>query len=369
MSQDNATNSAPNKLTQAIEKKGLLLADGATGTNLFAMGLQTGDSPELWNVDHPDRIRALYRNFVDAGSDLILTNTFGGTSFRLGLHDAATRVTELNQRAAELAREVVAESGRDVLIAGSMGPTGEILEPNGPLSIEEAAKGFREQALALVEGGVDLLWIETISAREEIIAAMQATEDLGVPVAFTVSIDTNGRTMMGLTANDVININHDLVKKADAVGTNCGVGASEVVAAISNLSNAASSSPGKVPLIAKANCGVPEYVDGEIVYNGTPEIMAAYTAMAADAGATIIGGCCGTTPEHIRAMRKVIDEYTPGEAPGLEEIVTRLGEVSKGATAQLQGDLSVQGGSASGRGARRSSRKSGRKPDSKQAAG
>ena len=346
-----------NRLLQAIESKGILLADGATGTNLFAMGLETGDSPELWNTDHPDRIRALYRNFVEAGSDIILTNTFGGTQYRLGLHDAADRVQELNKRAAELAREVIKESGRDVLVAGSMGPTGEILEPNGPLSIDDAAAAFREQAEALREGGADVLWIETISAREEITAAMQATEGLGLPVVFTVSIDTNGRTMMGLTANDVVDINTALENNACAVGTNCGIGAAEVVAAISNLSSASEKSEKRVPLVAKANCGVPEYIDGKIVYNGTPEIMASYAAMAADAGASIIGGCCGTTPDHIRAMREVIDNYKPGKAPNLGDIVNSLGEVSKGATAQMQGDLSLEGGSATGRGARRSRRK------------
>lgn len=350
-------NTTTNKLLQAIESKGVLLADGATGTNLFAMGLETGDSPELWNTDHPDRIRTLYRNFVNAGSDIILTNTFGGTRYRLGLHDAANRVNELNKRAAELAREVVAESGREVLVAGSMGPTGEILQPNGPLSIDEAAEGFREQAEALREGGVDVLWIETISAREEITAAMQATEGLGLPVVFTVSIDTNGRTMMGLTANDVIEINAALENNACAVGTNCGIGAAEVVAAISNLAKASGESTTKVPLVAKANCGVPEYIDGKIVYNGTPEIMASYAALAINAGASIIGGCCGTTPDHIRAMRDVIDNHKPRQAPNLGDIVASLGEVSKGATAQMQGDLSLEGGSATGRGARRSRRK------------
>ena len=346
-----------NKLLQAIESKGILLADGATGTNLFAMGLETGDSPELWNTDHPDRIRTLYRNFVEAGSDIILTNTFGGTRYRLGLHDAAGRVSELNKRAAELAREVVQASGRDVLVAGSMGPTGEILQPNGPLSIADAATAFREQAEALRDGGVDVLWIETISAREEITAAMQATEGLGLPVVFTVSIDTNGRTMMGLTANDVIEINTALENNACAVGTNCGVGAAEVVAAIANLTKASGNTQKNVPLVAKANCGVPEYIDGKIVYNGTPEIMASYAELAANAGASIIGGCCGTTPDHIRAMREVIDNYKPGRAPRLGDIVGSLGEVSKGATAQMQGDLSLEGGSATGRGARRSRRK------------
>lgn len=351
------TSGKDNPLTQAIAQKGVLLADGATGTNLFAMGLQTGDSPELWNVDHPDRVRKLYANFIEAGSDLILTNTFGGTRYRLGLHDAAGRVAELNQRAAELACDEVKKSGRDVLVAGSMGPTGEILQPNGPLSSEDAMQGFREQAEALVAGGVDVLWVETMSAREEIVAAMQACSDLPVPVVFTVSIDTNGRTMMGITAHDVIELNSSLAVPADAVGTNCGVGAAEVLAAVNNLSTARTSCTHEVPIVAKANCGVPEYIDGEIVYNGTPEIMASYARLAADAGASIIGGCCGTTPDHLRAMRAALDTRTPATAPNLGEIIASLGEVSKGATAQMQGDLSVAAGSASGRGARRTRRR------------
>jgi len=346
-----------NKLQEAIASKGVLLADGATGTNLFAMGLQTGDSPELWNTDHPDRIRKLYRDFINAGSDLILTNSFGGTHFRLGLHNAADRVAELNTNAAKLACEVVRECGRDVLVAGSMGPTGEILQPNGPLSIDEAAAGFLEQAKALYEGGADVLWVETMSAREEIIAATQACAEVPLPVVYTVSIDTNGRTMMGLTAHDVVEINSQLEAPAQAIGTNCGVGAAEVVAAISNLAVARTAFDTNVPLVAKANCGIPEYVDGEIMYNGTPQIMANYAQMAADAGATIIGGCCGTTPVHLKAMRDALDQRTTAKAPDLGEIIGALGEVSKGATAQMQGDLSVAAGSATGRGSRRSKRR------------
>lgn len=348
---------ANNALSQALSKKGVLLADGATGTNLFAMGLQTGDSPELWNTDHPDRIRKLYRDFVEAGSDLILTNTFGGTRYRLGLHDASDRVHELNFNAAQLAREIVDASDRDVLVAGSIGPTGEILEPSGPLTIAEAAIAFREQAEALHEGGADILWIETMSSREEIDAALQACADVPLPTVFTVSIDTNGRTMMGITANDVMEINANHASPAQAVGTNCGVGASEVVAAVANLATAREAVSPTVPLVAKANCGVPEYIDGKIVYNGTPEIMAAYACMAADAGASIVGGCCGTTPAHVKAMRESLDNRQPGNCPDLGTIVNTLGEVSKGATAQMEGDLSVAAGSASGRGTRRSRRK------------
>lgn len=346
-----------NKLSDRLKESKILLADGATGTNLFAMGLETGDSPELWNTDHPDRITKLHQSFVDAGSDIILTNSFGGTHYRLALHNAGHRVTELNTNAAEIARNVADKASRNVLVAGSIGPTGEILAPNGEVSIDDAAAAFHEQALALKAGGADIMWIETISSTEEIEAAVRGVSSVGLPVVYTVSIDTNGRTMMGLTAADTISISTGLNTPITAIGTNCGIGASEVVAAIKNLKTAKDSLGVNPALVAKANCGIPEYINGEIVYNGTPELMALYATMAANAGASIIGGCCGTSPEHVKAMRDAIDQWTPGADPTLEQITNELGEVTQGARAQLDGDLSVAGGSASGRGTRSSSRR------------
>ncbi len=334
----------------------ILLADGATGTNLFAAGLQTGDPPELWNIDFPDRIRALHQSFVDAGSDIVLTNSFGGTHYRLKLHDSQDRVAELNQAAARLAREVADGSARQVLVAGSMGPTGEILAPTGSVSIADAQAAFAEQAEALAAGGADLLWIETVSSTEEITAAVQGAATVGLPIVYTVSIDTNGRTMMGLTAADTVRLSTELEPEIAALGTNCGVGAAEVVAAVRNLVTAAESLAINPLIVAKANCGIPEFVDGKIVYNGTPELMARYVALAADAGARIIGGCCGTSPTHVRAMREALDAWEPGPAPEADRIVAELGELSQGALAQMQGDLSLAGGSTSGRGSRRSRR-------------
>ncbi len=345
------------KFQDRLDQNIPLLADGATGTNLFEMGLQTGDSPELWNIDQPEKISALYQSFIDAGSDIILTNSFGGTHYRLALHKAGDRVDELNQAAAKLARSCADNAKRDVLVAGSMGPTGEILEPNGPVSIAQAREAFSEQAAALKAGGVDILWIETISSAEEIEAAVLAAAEHDLPIVYTVSIDTNGRTMMGLTAADTINCSTGLNTPISAIGTNCGVGAAEVVAAIKNLSTAADKLDARPALVAKANCGIPEWVDGSIEYNGTPELMAEYARLAIDAGANIIGGCCGTTPAHLRSMRDAIDAHTAQPSPSLETIEAALGEVSVGAKAQLDGDLTVQGGSASGRGARKSRRK------------
>jgi len=281
----------------------------------------------------------------------------------LALHKAGHRVAELNKRAAEIAVEVVSSASKKVLIAGSIGPTGEILAPNGPVSIDDAAAAFNEQAQALKAGGADIMWIETISSAEEIEAAVRGVADVGLPIVFTVSIDTNGRTMMGLTAADAIRISTSLNTPVTAVGTNCGIGASEVVAAIKNLSTAKSAQGASAALVAKANCGIPEYIDGKIVYNGTPELMALYATMAANAGASIVGGCCGTSPLHVKAMRDAIDNWAPAPTPTLDDITSQLGEVSQGAKAQLDGDLSVAGGSASGRGTRTSRRR--RKPPDK----
>ena len=346
------------KLSALLKTRGTLLADGATGTNLFAVGLQTGDAPELWNLDHSDRISNLHRSFVEAGSDIILTNSFGGTHYRLALHKAGHRVKELNIAAAKLARAEADAADRTVLVAGSMGPTGEILEPNGPVSILQAKQAFTEQAEALAEGGVDILWIETISSAEEIEAAVLGAAEVGLPIVYTVSIDTNGRTMMGLTPAEALKISMSLNKPITAMGSNCGVGASEVVAAICNLATAANSLDVKPALVAKANCGIPEYVDGKIVYSGTPELMADYAVLAVNAGATIIGGCCGTTATHIRSMRHALDNWQPGgEVPDVETITRVLGELSQGARAQMGGDLSIAGGSTSGRGSRTSRRR------------
>jgi len=346
-----------NILHERLKTQSYLLADGATGTSLFSMGLQTGDSPEFWNADHPDRVSTHYRSFIDAGSDIVLSNSFGGTSYRLKLHNGESRVAELNERATALLRAEVDKSGRDVIVAGDMGPTGEILEPTGTVTIDEAAASFAEQAKALADGGADILWIETLSSIEEAQAAYKGASTTNLPIVICMSVDTNGRTMMGVTPADIIATSSTMTPGLTACGTNCGVGASEVVAAVLNMTQSVSD-PSELPLlVAKANCGIPEYIDGKIVYNGTPELMARYAQLAFNAGANIIGGCCGTTPEHIRAMKTALDGYTKESAPTIDQIVSELGQVSVGATAQLNGDMSVAGGSASGGGKRKSRRK------------
>ncbi|MFT4634471.1 MAG: methionine synthase I (cobalamin-dependent) [Arenicella sp.] len=333
-----------NKLFKLLEKKAVLLLDGATGTNLFAMGLQSGDSPEFWNVNHPDRVAKHYRSFIDAGSDVVLTNTFGGTAYRLKLHHGQDRVAELNIAAARILSDEVEKSGREIVIAGSMGPTGEILEPAGSVSVELAQAAFEEQALALKEGGVDVLWIETISSIEESHAAIRGASVAGLPIILTLSIDTNGRTMMGVTAADLVNLQKELKVPLMAFGTNCGVGAAEVIAAIMNMSMTAEENGITPVLVAKGNCGIPEWVSGKISYSGTPELMATYAKIAIDSGARIIGGCCGTTPSHVASMRAAIDEHTKGPTPAIEDVIAILGSVTAGAQAQLKGDQTVEGG-------------------------
>ncbi len=310
-----------NALSNLLETVDVILADGATGTNLFNMGLQSGDAPELWNVDAPDKIRALYQGSVDAGSDLFLTNTFGGTAARLKLHDAQNRVAELNRIGAELGREVADKAGHPIIVAGSVGPTGEIMEPVGSLSHTEAVEMFHEQAEALKAGGADVLWLETISAPEEFRAAAEAFALADMPWCGTMSFDTAGRTMMGVTSSDLAMIVETLPNPPVAFGANCGTGASDILRTV--LGFAAQGN--ERPLISKGNAGIPKYVDGHIHYDGTPELMGQYAAMARDAGATIIGGCCGTMPAHLRKMREALDNSPRGERPTLDQIVSALG--------------------------------------------
>ncbi len=326
-----------NTFTRLLESHEVLLADGATGTNLFELGLQSGDAPELWNAEFPERIRQHYRAFIDAGSDLVLTNTFGGNSSRLALHKAEGQVRELNVAAVHLLKQEIEDSGRDVAIAGSMGPTGDILEPSGPRTISDATEIFSEQAHALADGGADVLWLETLSSREECLAAVTGAAETGLPVVMTMSFDTNGRTMMGLTPEDVLLMQADLPCKLHAWGGNCGLGASEIIAALLNARVANHADKNPPPFVAKANCGIPQYEDGKIVYSGTPELMARYTELAIDAGARIVGGCCGTTPGHIAAMREIIDNHKRGTQPSAEHIVNELGELTDGTWALING--------------------------------
>ncbi|MGR3594101.1 MAG: betaine--homocysteine S-methyltransferase [Limimaricola soesokkakensis] len=311
-------------LTRLLETRDWLLADGATGTNLFNMGLSSGDAPELWNTDQPEKIRKLYSMAVEAGSDLFLTNSFGGNASRLKLHQAQDRVFELNKAAAELGREVADKAGRPVIVAGSVGPTGDIMAPMGSLTHELAVEMFHEQAEGLKAGGADVLWVETISAGEEFRAAAEAFAKADMPWCGTMSFDTAGRTMMGLTSADMVKMVGKIPNTPVAFGANCGTGASDLMRTVLGFTAAGA----EQPIIAKGNAGIPKYQDGHIHYDGTPELMADYACLARDAGATIIGGCCGTMPDHLRAMREALETRPLGERPTLETIVEKLGGFS-----------------------------------------
>ena len=314
----------PNALTQLLETRDWLLADGATGTTLFNMGLQSGDSPELWNDRHPDRIAALYQGAVDAGSDIFLTNSFGGTAVRLKLHNAQKRVRELNRTAADIARNIADKTDRALVVAGSIGPTGEIMQPMGQLTYANAVEMFHEQAEGLKDGGVDVLWVETISDRDEFRAATSAAQLADMPWCGTMSFDTSGRTMMGVTSHDFAKLVENLDHKPIGYGANCGVGASDLLRTVLGFA----AQGGKRPIIAKGNAGIPKYVDGHIHYDGNPALMADYAVLARDSGARIIGGCCGTTAEHLMAMRAALETTAATERPTLEQISETLGAFS-----------------------------------------
>lgn len=308
-----------------------LLADGATGTNYFGMGLGPGEPPEMWNVDHPDRVVALHDAFIAAGADIILTNTFGCNRYRLQLHGAADRAYEIARRAAELGCRSADAAERPVLVAGSIGPTGELLEPLGTLTEEAATEAFAEQAAGLRDGGAGIAWIETKSAREEMRAAARAAIEVGLPYAVTGSFDTAGRTMMGLAPAELASVFEGLPAAPVAIGANCGVGASDLLVAIQQIR------PSQGVVIAKSNCGIPQFHGAEVVYSGDPALMAKYAALAVDSGARIIGGCCGTSPDHLAEMKRALDAHVPSAPPSIEDIVATVGPLTNqvaGATAE-----------------------------------
>ncbi len=291
-----------NLLESLLASYEYLLADGAMGTTLMAMGLEQGAPPEGWNLSYPERVRAVHRGYIEVGSQIILTNSFGGNRFRLGLHGLQDRVAELNRAAAELARVEADAAPHPVVVAGSMGPSGELLEPLGTLTFEEARDGFAEQAAALTEGGVDVLWIETMSDLQEVRAAVEGARSASdLPVVTTMTFDTRGHTMMGVSPVQALEALREL--QVLALGANCGTGPDEIEPVIEAMHAA----DPNVVLVAKPNAGIPELVKGELVYSGTPEVMARYAVRVRGLGARIIGACCGSTPEHLRAMAEALE--------------------------------------------------------------
>ena len=296
-----------NKLLELLQSESVLLLDGAMGTELFARGLVAGGSPEAWNVEAPERVQDVHKAYVDAGSNIILTNSFGGTRYRLKLHDLQDRVVELNRAAAQNARAAADAADHAVLVAGSMGPTGELLVPMGNMTYDECREAFAEQARGLVEGGVDILWVETMSDLDEVKAAVEGARSVApdLPICATMSYDTRGRTMMGVTGAQMVQQLAAL--GLTAVGANCGNNLIDTEAALAEMHAAAPD----MLLIAKANAGMPRYEGDKLIYDGTPDVMAAYADRVRGNGISLIGGCCGSGPAHIRMMRQVLDGAIP----------------------------------------------------------
>jgi len=282
------------RFKERLSQERILIADGATGTMLQAAGLPPGVSPECWNLERPEAIRALHQAYVEAGADLILSNTFGGSRLRLGKAGLGGRVRKINLAAVKLARDV---AGEKVLVLGDIGPTGRMLKPLGDLAIEEARTSFAEQAATLADGGVDAIIIETMSDLKEALAAVEgAKQATSLPILVSMSFDTHGRTMMGVKPEEAA------VKLwglgVDVIGANCGRSLTETLEAIRKMRDAVP----KATLMAKPNAGLPHEKNGESIYDVTPDVMAEYALRFADLGVKIFGGCCGSTPEHIRAI-------------------------------------------------------------------
>jgi 5-methyltetrahydrofolate--homocysteine methyltransferase len=309
-----------NRIAEALAARGRLVADGGMGTSLFEMGLEAGATAELWNVEHPDLVEKVHAGFIDAGADIILTNTFGGTRVRLDADGLGDRVAELNEAGVAVARRAAARAPREVLVAGSVGPTGELFEPLGTLTHDRGVQLFSEQVGALAAAGVDAIWIETLSSTEELAAAVEAASRTGLPIVSTMSFDTHGRTMMGLPPAELAAWWQRSGLTPTAIGANCGVGPADVVIAVDDLRAA----DPDVPIVAKANCGVPQMIDGTLWYPAAADDMSAYAELALDAGARIVGACCGSVPAHIAQVRAVVDRYRPRDGLDRDEVSRRL---------------------------------------------
>lgn len=284
----------------ALKDHAPLLADGATGTMLQRVGLSIGEAPERWNIENPSAIRDLSAQYVAGGSDLIYTNTFGGSRVclkRCGLED---KFETLNCAAVRLAREAITASGRQVLLLGSIGPTGELLEPYGDFSPGVASKSFAEQAAVLAAAGVDALVCETFTDLNEALLAVGSARATNLPTLASMTFDKSGHTLMGVTPEQAV------VQLGDAgavvVGANCSVGPEVVERTI----RAMKAVRPDIPLLAKPNAGLPQVLDGKAVYTVPPEAMAEFATRMKSQGVAIIGGCCGSTPQHIRAMHDAL---------------------------------------------------------------
>jgi 5-methyltetrahydrofolate--homocysteine methyltransferase len=291
-------------LISFLEQSPFVLGDGAMGTMLQAAGLVTGGLPEEWNASHPDAVRGILQGYVDAGAQVITANSFGGNRHRLASEGLQDRARELNLAAARLGGEVAGAADHPILVAGSMGPTGEIFAPLGKLDPQDAKAVYAEQAAALAEGGVDFILVETMSALEEVEAAVSGARGAtDLPIAVTMTFDTHFRTMMGVKPAQAVKALHAMGIRV--IGANCGNGPGEIERVLGEMAEA---KPPDVLLVAQSNAGLPKYdaASGQMRYDGTPEVMAAYALKMRDMGVRYIGACCGSTPAHIRAMGEAL---------------------------------------------------------------
>ena len=293
----------PHPVIERLQRhKGPLLGDGAMATMLQEAGLTGGAAPELWNVEHPDAVEAVYRGYVEAGSHIITTNTFGGTTARLKMHDLEDRLAELNAAGVQLARKVADEAG-DVLVGASVGPTGELLDPLGVMTMDEATELFAEQVAVMAEAGADFILTETMSDLQEVEAVVRAVDEATeLPVVSMLTFDTNLHTMMGVSPKQAVETMASW--GVQVIGANCGNGPDEIRTVMTEM--VAHRPPGVV-LYAQSNAGLPVLQGDDVIYDGTPEVMADYARQMKALGVDVIAGCCGTTPTHLRAMREALE--------------------------------------------------------------
>ena len=286
---------------EALEK-GILISDGAMGTMLQTKGLTDGGAPELWNIENPSAIEDVLEQYASAGANLITTNTFGGTRGRLQMHGLEDRLFELNKAGAVIARKV-ADRHPGCFVMGDVGPSGELMEPMGTMTLDEAKELFADQIKALVAGGVDAILIETMSDLQEVEAAVKAAKDVApnLPVIVTFSFDTNLRTMMGV--KPAIAVKTLAAEGVRIIGANCGRGVDEMRVIAKELTEAR---PNGVFIITQSNAGLPKLVGGDFIYDGTPEEMAKYAQDMKVLGVNVIGSCCGSTPAHTAAMKATV---------------------------------------------------------------
>jgi len=285
-----------------LVKSRVLVSDGAWGTFLHLKGLKPGECPELWNVTHREAVLDIARSYVEAGADMIETNSFGGSRFKLANYGVADQVTELNRMAAEISREA---AGDKVLVLGSIGPTGKMLIME-EVTPEELYEAFKEQAMALEAGGADAIVVETMTDLDEAVLAVRAArENTRLEVICTMTFDklvtAEYRTMMGISPSDMVQ--PLLEAGASVVGTNCGNGIAGMIPVVEEIRK---NNP-EIPILVHANAGIPYYRDGRTVFPEGPEEMASHVKALIKAGANIIGGCCGTTPEHITLIKRAIE--------------------------------------------------------------